>query len=87
MCVPRENERICVFQVHVHACVCVLSKKRVLVFQLSAFMRLPQVNVYVCVHGCTSACAACSVSVVHICVFHVCAHVCLSWKCVSELPM
>ena len=62
--------------------MCVLSAKHLFVFQLDAFMRVPQVNVCVCVHGCTSARAACTVSVVHICVFHVNTrvsdgHVCL----------
>ena len=42
--------------------------------------------VCVCAHGCTSARAACTFSVVYICVFHVCTHVCLNWTRVSELP-
>ena len=47
----------------VHMCVCVLYKKHTLVFH---------------VHGCTSARAACTVSVVYmICVFHMCTHVCV----------
>ena len=68
-------------------CACVLSKKHMFVFQLNTVMRVPQVNVYVCAHGCASARAACTVSIVYICVFHVCTHVCLHWTCVSELPM
>ena len=61
--------------------MCVLSKKHMFVFQLNTCMRVPQVNVYVCAHGCTSARAACTtVSVVYICVFHV-------RTCVSELDM
>ena len=60
------------------------------VFQLNTFMRVPQVNVHVCVHGCTSARAACAVSVVYIRVSHlytrVCVCVCVC-VCVSELDM
>ena len=59
--------------------MCVLYKKHPLVFQC---MRVPQVNVYVCVHGHTSARAPCTVSVVYICVFHMYTH-----TCVSELDM
>ena len=33
----------------VYTCVCVLTKKHTFVFQLNTFMRVPQVNVYVCV--------------------------------------
>ena len=41
----------------------------------------------VCVHGCTSARAACVVSVVYTRVFQAYTHVCLNWTRVSELPM
>ena len=69
--------------------MCVLHKKLTLVFQLNTCMRVPLVNVYVCVRGCTSVRAACTVSVVYICVFHMYTrtHVCLNWTCVFELPM
>ena len=66
---------------------CVISKKHMSGVELNASMRVPQVNVYVCVHGCTSARAACTVSVVYIGVSHVYAHVCLNWAGVSEPPM
>ena len=77
----------------VHMCVCAPSKKRMFAFQLNTFMRVRQANIYiyicvcVCVHGCTSASATCTFQVAYICVFHVCAHACLNWTCVSELPM
>ena len=64
--------------------MCVLYKKHTLVLQLNACMRVPQVNVFVSVHGCTSARAACAVSVVYICVFYMYAH---TRMCVSELDM
>ena len=75
---------ICVFHVvGEHICVrrCthvfVLYKKRTLVFQLNTCMRVPHVNVYVRVHGCTSARAACTVSDVFICVVHMYTHMCV----------
>ena len=74
---------MCVPGVH----MCVFSKKHKFVSQLNTFMRVPHLNVYVCVHGCTCARAACTDSVVYICVFHVYTHVCLNWTCVSELPV
>ena len=61
--------------------VCVLSKKHMFVFQLNTFMRVPQVNVYVGVQRCASARAACTVSVVYICVLQVYTHVCLNCPC------
>ena len=66
--------------------VCVLYKKHTLVFQLNTCIRVPRVNVHVCVRGCTSARAACTVSIVDICVFHMYTHMCLNWTSVSELP-
>ena len=57
--------------------MCVLCKKHPLVFQFNACMRVPHVNVYVCVHGWISARAACTVSVVYICVFHMYTHMCV----------
>ena len=71
----------------VHMCVCLLSKKHVIVLQLRTLMFVPQMNVYESVYGCTSARAACTVSVVYTCVFHVHTHVCLNCAHVSELPM
>ena len=67
------------FQVYTY--VCALQEAHV-VFQLNTCMLVPQVNVYVCAHGCTSARAACTVSVVFIRVFSTCTH-----TCVSELDM
>ena len=64
---------MCVPGVH----MCVLYKKHTLVFQLNTRMRVPKVNVYVCVHGCTAARAACTVSVVYICVFHMYTRMCV----------
>ena len=81
MCVPHVSEHMCVPRQHTstHMCVpgvhlCVFYQKHTLAFQLNTCMRVPQVNVYVRAHWCTSARAACTVSVVYICAFHMYTH-------------
>ena len=65
----------------------VFPKKHMFVFQVSTFMRVPQVNVYVCSPVPICACRMYSFSRIHMCVPRVYTYLCLNWTCVFELPM